>query len=210
MQFLIKYLFMNKLLLLVTIVISLITSCENSSHSNNANNSISQTLATNDTIKTNKNRIVQKITPSLWIETTDAKAAAAYYLSIFKDGKLKDNRKYKNPPEAGGGDFETAIIEINGVEFNILAAGPFFKFNESVSFVINCKDQAEVDYYWNALTANGGQESACGWCKDKYGLSWQVVPLEYFDLINSDDPKIRDKAMKNTLKQKKIILSALK
>ncbi len=154
--------------------------------------------------------VTQKITPSLWVETKDAKAVADYYLSIFKDGKLKEHRKYKNPPEAGGGDFETAIIEINGTEFNILAAGPFFKFNESVSFVINCKDQAEVDYYWSALTANGGQESSCGWCKDKYGLSWQVVPVEYFDLINSDDPKVREKAMKNTLKQKKLILSELK
>lgn len=154
--------------------------------------------------------ISQRITPCLWVETKDAKAVADYYLSIFKDGKLKEHHQYKNPPEAGGGDFETAVIEINGVEFSILAAGPFFKFNESVSFVINCKDQAEVDYYWGALTANGGQESSCGWCKDKYGLSWQVVPVEYFDLINSDDPKVRDKAMTNTLKQKKIILSELK
>lgn len=154
--------------------------------------------------------IKQKITPSLWVETKDAKAVVDYYLSIFKDGKLKDHRKYKNPPEAGGGDFETAIMEINGVEFNILAAGPFFKFNESVSFVINCKDQVEVDYYWNALTTNGGEEGSCGWCKDKYGLSWQVVPVEYFDLINSEDPTVREKAMKNTLKQKKLILSELK
>jgi predicted 3-demethylubiquinone-9 3-methyltransferase (glyoxalase superfamily) len=203
---------MNKLLLLGTIVIGFATSCQNSNHSNNPDNSINQTLTTNDISKTikNKNMITQKITPSLWVETKDAKAVADYYLSIFKDGKLKEHHKYNNPPEAGGGDFETAIIEINGIEFNILAAGPFFKFNESISFVINCKDQAEVDYYWNALTANGGQESSCGWCKDKYGLSWQVVPVEYFDLINSDDPKVREKAMKNTFKQKKIVLSELK
>lgn len=154
--------------------------------------------------------ITQKITPCLWVETKDAKAVADYYLSIFKDGKLKDYHQYKNPPEAGGGDFETAVIEVAGIELNILAAGPFFKFNESVSLVINCKDQAEVDYYWAALTANGGQESSCGWCKDKYGLSWQVVPVEYFDLINSDDPNVREKAMKNTFKQKKLILSELK
>ena len=200
---------MNKLLFLGTIVIILTTSCSNTSQSNNSNN---QTLAINDTSQTmkNKNMVTQKITPSLWVETKDAKGVADYYLSIFKDGNLKEHRKYKNPPEAGGGDFETAIIEINGIEFNILAAGPFFKFNESVSFVINCKDQAEVDYYWSALTANGGQESSCGWCKDKYGLSWQVVPVEYFDLINSDDPKVREKAIRNTLKQKKLILSELK
>ena len=201
---------MNQLILLGTIVLSLITACSNSSQPNNDDKSINQNYATKDTSNTLTNKITQKITPSLWVETIDAKAVVDYYLSIFKDGKLKDHRKYKNPPEAGGGDFETAIMEINGVEFNILAAGPYFKFNESVSFVINCKDQAEVDYYWNALTANGGQESAWGWCKDKYGLSWQVVPVEYFDLINSEDPKVRDKAMQNTLKQKKIILSELK
>ena len=155
----------------------------------------------------------QKITPALWVDK-DAKAVVDYYLSIFKDGKMKEYRQFKNPPEAkeqGGQDsFETAVMEIGDIEFSILAAGPYFKFNESVSFVINCKDQAEVDYYWNALTTNGGEEGSCGWCKDKYGLSWQVVPVEYFDLINSDDPKVRDKAMRNTLKQKKLILSELK
>ncbi len=194
--------------ILVALIIVNAMGCENSqqdSHNKSGNDTtVSQTL-------TNKTDMIkQKITPCLWVETKDAKAVADYYLSIFKDSNLKEHRKYKNPPEAGGGDFETAIIEIADMELSILAAGPFFKFNESVSFVINCKDQAEVDYYWSALTANGGEESSCGWCKDKYGLSWQVVPVEYFDLINSDDPKIRDKAMKNTLKQKKIILSELK
>lgn len=157
--------------------------------------------------------ITQKITPCLWVDK-DAKVVADYYLSIFKDGILKEYHRYENPPEAkeqgGQNYFDTAVMVIGGVEFSILAAGPFFKFNESISFVINCKDQAEADYYWNALTANGGEESNCGWCKDKYGLSWQIVPVEYFDLINSDDPKVREKAMKNTMKQKKLILSELK
>jgi predicted 3-demethylubiquinone-9 3-methyltransferase (glyoxalase superfamily) len=201
---------MNKLLLLGTIVIGLTTSCSNSNQSNNNDKSVNQTVTKNDTTKTTKNMITQKITPSIWVETTDAKAVAEYYLSIFKDGKLKEHHRYQNPPEAGCGTFETAIIEIAGMELSILAAGPFQKFNESVSLVINTKDQAETDYYWNALTTNGGQESSCGWCKGKYGLSWQVVPIEYFDLINSDDPKVREKAMKNTLQQKKIILSELK
>jgi hypothetical protein len=136
---------MNKLIFLGTIVISLTSSCSNSSQSDNTDKTLS-TIDSNKTIKYN-NKVTQKIIPSLWVETKDAKAVADYYLSIFKEGKLKEHRKYKNPPEAGGGDFETSIIEINGMEFNILAAGPFFKFNESVSFVINCKDQAEVDYY---------------------------------------------------------------
>lgn len=194
----------NTFKLLTALAIVTLMGCGNSQQN-------SHEIGKNDTTSVKKtNMISQKITPSIWVETTDAKAAADYYLSVFKDGKMKEHHKYTNPPEAGGGNFETAIVEIAGMELSILAAGPFQKFNESVSFVINCKDQAEVDYYWNALTANGGQESSCGWCKDKYGLSWQVVPVEYFDLINSDDPKVRDKAMKNTLQQKKIILSELK
>jgi predicted 3-demethylubiquinone-9 3-methyltransferase (glyoxalase superfamily) len=154
----------------------------------------------------------QKITPSLWVEK-DAKAVADYYLSIFKDGKLKDYRKFENPPNdlsSETSSFETAVIEIAGMEFSILAAGPLFKFNEAVSFVVNCKDQAEVDYYWETLTANGGEEGSCGWCKDKYGLSWQVVPTEYFELIHSTDATVRDKAMINTFKQKKLIIEDLK
>ena len=192
----------------LVLVIFILTSCNNNTEKSNNSN---ETIA-NDTTKkiTDKSIVKQKITPCLWVETTDAKAVADYYLSIFKDGRLKEYRQYKNPAEAGGGHFETAIIDIADMELSILAAGPYFKFNESVSFVINCKDQAEVDYYWNALTSNGGQESSCGWCKDKYGLSWQVVPVAYFDLINSADPEVRAKAIKNTLKQKKIILSELK
>lgn len=197
-----------RLKFLTALVIATLIGCGDSQQNFHNNKNIDTT--SNKTITKNTDMITQKITPCLWVETKDAKAVVDYYLSIFKDGKLKDHRKYKNPPEAGGGDFETAIMEINGIEFNILAAGPFFKFNESVSFVINCKDQAEVDYFWGALIANGGEESSCGWCKDKYGLSWQVVPVEYFNLINSDDPKVREKAMKNTFKQKKIILSELK
>ncbi|KXK40194.1 MAG: 3-demethylubiquinone-9 3-methyltransferase [Bacteroidetes bacterium OLB9] len=149
----------------------------------------------------NSNMFAQKITPSILVETTDARAVADYYLSIFKDSKLKDHHKYTNPSESGSGNFETAIIEIAGMDLSILTAGPFAKFNESGSFVINTKDQAETDYYWTALTSNGGQENSCGWCKDKYGLSWQVVPIEYYDLNNSPDPKVREKAIKNTLKQ---------
>lgn len=192
----------------VAVVIASLLGCGNSQYNSHSDNKID--TASDETLTKKPDMISQKITPCLWVETTDAKAVVDYYLSIFKDGKLKEHHKYTNPPEAGGGDFETAIMQINGIEFNILAAGPFFKFNESVSFVINCKDQAEVDYYWNALTANGGEESFCGWCKDKYGLSWQVVPVEYFELINSKDPKVREKAIINTLKQKKLVLSELK
>ena len=194
--------------LFTAVIIFNLFSCGNSQQNSDESNKMNTNSIQTSSNKTNM--ISQKITPSIWVETTDAKAIADYYLSIFKDGKLKEHHKYTNPSEAGGGNFETAIIEIAGMELSILAAGPFQKFNESVSLVINTKDQAETDYYWDALTKNGGQESSCGWCKDKYGLSWQVVPVEYFDLINNSDPKVREKAMKNTLQQKKIILEELK
>lgn len=201
----------NVSMLFAALIITNILGCTNTQKNIPDNSKVDPD--SNQTLAKRTDRIKQKITPSLWVDK-DAKAVADYYLSIFKNGKMKEYHQYKNPPEAkeqGGQDsFETAVIEIGDMEFSILAAGPYFKFNESVSFVINCKDQAEVDYYWNALTTNGGQESSCGWCKDKYGLSWQVVPVEYFDLINSNDPNVREKAMKNTLKQKKLILSELK
>jgi predicted 3-demethylubiquinone-9 3-methyltransferase (glyoxalase superfamily) len=197
--------------LLVALLLISVLGCKNSKENAPKNSKIDST--SNATLTKKPAMITQKITPCLWVDK-DAKAVANYYLSIFKDGKLKEYHQYENPPEAkeqgGQENFETAVMEINGLEFSILAAGPYFKFNESISFVINCKDQAEVDYYWDALTANGGQEGSCGWCKDKYGLSWQVVPVEYFELINSKDPKVREKAMKNTMKLKKLILSELK
>lgn len=202
---------MKKLKFLIAFLGLILMGCTNSKQ-NSPENSTNDTIA-NQKITKKADMNSQKITPCLWVDK-DAKAVVKYYLSIFKDGKLKEFNQYDNPPEAkaqGGQDtFETAVMEINGMEFSILAAGPYFKFNESISFVINCKDQAEVDYYWNALTANGGSEGSCGWCKDKYGLSWQVVPVEYFDLINSKDAKVREKAMRNTMKQKKLILSELK
>lgn len=160
-----------------------------------------------------KPAIRQKITPSLWVDK-DAKAVVDYYLSIFKQGKMKAYHQYKNPPEAkafGGQDnFETAVMEIGDMEFNILAAGPYFKFNESVSFVINCKDQAEVDYYWNALTTNGGQEGSCGWLKDKYGLSWQVTPKILPDLMARGDEKASQRMFKAMLKMVKLDVAKLK
>ena len=193
------------------VLLASIVGCGNSEQKSTKNSSKEATAKQSLTQKPSP--ITQKITPCLWVDK-DAKAVVKYYLSIFKDGKLKEYHRYKNPSqESGQADqdyFETAVMKIGDIEFSILAAGPYFKFNESISFVVNCKDQAEVDYYWEALTANGGEEGACGWCKDKYGLSWQVVPVEYFDLINSPDPKVREKAMKNTFKQKKLILSELK
>ncbi len=199
---------MYKLILFTAMVIGFGISCTNPKQPDKTNNTIHDTMTVHNTGKS-KNPITQKISPYLWVEK-DARAVADYYLSIFKNGKLKDFRRFDSTESGNASGIETAVIEIEGMEFTILAAGPLFKFNEAISFVINTKDQAETDYYWDALTKNGGEEGSCGWCKDKYGLSWQVVPTEYFDLIHSDDPAIREKAMKNTLKQKKLILSELK
>ena len=202
---------MKKLTVVAAILVCLTNSCSYSNQTDQSDHAANQIAIANDSTKNinNKNMIAQKITPYLWVEK-DAKAVADYYLSIFKDGKLKDFRQFDSDESGNAAGIETAVIEIAGMEFSILAAGPLFKFNEAISFVINTKDQAETDYYWDALTKNGGEEGSCGWCKDKYGLSWQVVPTEYFDLIHSDDPVVREKAMKNTLEQKKLILSELK
>ena len=187
---------MNKLIFLTAIVFCLIISCSNPNQTDNSDNAINQSINAADSGKNihYKNMITQKITPYLWVEK-DAKAVADYYLSIFKDGKLKDFRKFDGDESGNDAGIETALIEIAGMEFSILAAGPLYKFNEAVSFVINTKDQAETDYYWEALTKNGGEEGSCGWCKDKYGLSWQVVPTEYYELIHSDDPIVRETPM---------------
>lgn len=149
----------------------------------------------------------QKIMPCLWIEK-DAKKAAKYYLSVFKDGTLKSYKAYKNT-SGQGSDFDTAVMNILGMDFQILAAGPLFKFNEAISMVIICKDQDEVDYYWKALTAKGGEEGPCGWLKDKYGLSWQVVPELFYKLENHKDKAKQEYAFKAIMKMKKIIIADL-
>lgn len=149
----------------------------------------------------------QKISPCLWIEK-DAKKAVKYYQSIFKGAKLISYKAYKNSGMPSG-DFDVAEIEILGMRFQILAAGPMFKFNEAVSFTIYCRDQAEVDYYWKSLTKNGGSEGPCGWCKDKYGLSWQVIPQRLYQLEFHKDKAKQEYAFKAMMKMKKIVIADL-
>ncbi len=151
--------------------------------------------------------IRQKITPCLWVEK-DAKKVARYYLSIFKKGRLKSYEAYKNLPTPGR-DFDTATIHILGMDVQILAAGPLFKFNEAVSLVVRCQNQAEIDYYWRALTARGGSEGPCGWLKDKYGLSWQIVPEQYFKLATHTNKVRREYALRAVLNMKKIVIADL-
>lgn len=151
---------------------------------------------------------MNQIIPNLWFEET-AKKAVDYYLSIFSDGKIITTTYYPNSTAEGLADFQkdfagkelTIEFEIMGTRFVAINAGPEFKFNESVSFLIQCKDQAEIDYYWNALTTNGGEESVCGWLKDKYGLSWQVCPKNWDELIKKPG------AYQMMMSMKKIIIA---
>lgn len=149
---------------------------------------------------------MQKITPFLWFEK-DAKKVASYYTSIFKDSKIKNTSIMENTPS---GTVEIVTVELFGQEFTLMSAGPLFKFTEAISFVVDCKDQEEVDYYWEKLTADGGEESMCGWLKDKFGLSWQIVPQALGEMLSDKDPKKAGRVMQAMLKMKKIDVKKLK
>ena len=137
------------------------------------------------------------ITPFLWFDAGKMGEAVEFYRSVFKDSRIIS----RNPM---GAEFE-----LLGQRFMALNAGPNFKFNEAVSFFIACKDQAEVDYYWTALTAGGGSEGRCGWLKDKFGLSWQVIPEALGKHLNDPDKARSQRAMQAMLKMNKIIVADL-
>ena len=121
----------------------------------------------------------------LWFDT-QAEEAAAYYTGIFKDARLGTVHRYTSAGPGPEGDAMLVEFELNGQKFSGLNGGPQFTFNEAVSIVVTCADQAEVDYYWDRLS-DGGQENVCGWLKDRYGLSWQIVPAVFFDMIADPD-----------------------
>ena len=127
-----------------------------------------------------------KITPFLWFDT-QAEQAANYYVSLFPDSRVTQITRYGSGGPGAPGDVMTVGFELNGQAYTALNGGPHFTFTEAVSFVVHCADQAEVDRYWDALIADGGRESQCGWLKDKYGLSWQIVPQELLDLLSHPD-----------------------
>lgn len=145
---------------------------------------------------------MKKITPFLWFDT-QAEEAMNFYVSLFK------NSKVNNVSRGPDGKAFTVSFELDGQEFMGLNAGPQFKFNEAVSMFINCEDQAEVDYFWNALTADGGEESMCSWCKDKYGLWWQIVPKQLGEFMGDPDPVKTGRVMEAMLKMRKIVVADL-
>lgn len=151
----------------------------------------------------------QKIVPSLWFDT-EAEEAANFYASVFKDGRVLRVSHYG---EAGPREAGTVMVvewELEGQRFIGINAGPRFKFTEAVSFQIECEDQDEVDYFWEKLIADGGEPSQCGWLKDKFGLSWQVVPVGFEELVTDPDPERSQRAMRAMLKMSKLDIEALR
>ncbi len=150
---------------------------------------------------------MQKITPFLWFDG-NAEEAMNFYTSIFKSAKVKSVSRYGEAGPGPKGSVMTASFELEGQEFIALNGGPLFKFTEAVSFVINCKTQKEVDTFWEKLS-EGGQKSQCGWLKDKFGLSWQVVPTKLGKLMSGKDPEKSKRVMTAMLKMTKIEIGIL-
>jgi predicted 3-demethylubiquinone-9 3-methyltransferase (glyoxalase superfamily) len=157
---------------------------------------------------------IQQITPCLWFDS-QAEEAAKFYTSVFKNSKIgKISRYGKEGFEIHGkpeGTVMTVEFEINGQTFTALNGGPVFQFNEAISFQINCETQEEIDYYWNKLSEGGDKNAQqCGWLKDRYGLSWQVIPKMIGDLVGSPDSEKSQRAMKAMLQMEKLDIAKLK
>lgn len=151
---------------------------------------------------------MQKIVPNLWFDT-EAEEAAEFYVSLFDDSKILEVVPYG---EAGPGEPGTVMVvnfQLLGQEYVAINGGPQFPFTEAVSFEVRCQDQEEVDRLWEALTADGGQEVQCGWLKDKYGLSWQIVPERWVELVTAPDKAKVGAAMKAMLGMKKLDIAEL-
>jgi predicted 3-demethylubiquinone-9 3-methyltransferase (glyoxalase superfamily) len=151
---------------------------------------------------------MQKITPFLWYDDK-AEEAMNFYVSIFKNSKVLSVTRYGDAGPGPKGTVMTAEFQLEGQEFVALNGGPHFKFTEAISFVVNCKTQEEVDYFWEKLS-EGGAESQCGWLKDKYGLSWQVVPTVLVELFQDQDAEKSQRVMKAMLQMKKMDIETLK
>jgi predicted 3-demethylubiquinone-9 3-methyltransferase (glyoxalase superfamily) len=148
-----------------------------------------------------------RITPNLWFDT-EALEAAEYYVSVFPNSKVTTVLHYTEAGPREAGTVLTVDFELDGQEYTAINGGPEFTFDEAVSLCINCKDQAEVDYYWDTLT-QGGEEGPCGWLKDRYGLSWQVVPPGMIELFNDPDKGRAERAMRAMMGMKKLDLKAI-
>jgi len=151
---------------------------------------------------------MQKITPFLWFDN-QAEEAMNFYTSIFKHSKILNVSRYGDTGPGVEGSVMTATFQLNGQEFMVLNGGPTFKFNEAISFLVKCETQEEVDYFWEKLS-EGGEEVQCGWLKDKYGISWQIVPTILGELLQDKDAEKARRVMEAMLKMVKIDIAGLK
>jgi predicted 3-demethylubiquinone-9 3-methyltransferase (glyoxalase superfamily) len=150
---------------------------------------------------------MQKITPFLWFND-NAEEAINFYASVFKNSKIINTKRWGDGGPVAKGTLMTAVFQLEGQEFMALNGGPHFKFTEAISLFVNCKTQEEVDDLWNRLSA-GGEKSRCGWLKDKFGLSWQIIPSALGELMSDKDPKKSKNVMEAMLKMDKIDIKAL-
>ena len=151
---------------------------------------------------------MQKIVPNLWFDT-ESEEAAGFYTQVFDDSRIVNVTHYTEAGPRPAGEVMTVEFELQGQRFVAINGGPQFKFDEAVSFAIECEDQKEIDYYWERL-GEGGEEGPCGWLKDRYGLSWQVVPTGMEELFADPDKKRAERAMAAMLKMRKIDIAALR
>ena len=150
----------------------------------------------------------QKITPMLWFDT-QAEEAAQFYMSIFPNSKIVTTTRYGDFMPDSAGEIMTVEFQLDSHTFVALNGGPQFKFNESISFMINCETQKEIDYYWEKLVAGGGEHSQCGWLKDKFGVSWQVVPALFWKITLAGDAERLNRLMRAVMQMQKFDIAEL-
>jgi predicted 3-demethylubiquinone-9 3-methyltransferase (glyoxalase superfamily) len=150
---------------------------------------------------------MQKITPHLWFDN-QLEEAMDFYVSLFEDSKILNVSRYEVDAPESPGTVMTATFQLAGQEFMALNGGPYFKFNEAISLFVNCETQEEVDELWEKLSA-GGEEQQCGWLKDKYGLSWQIIPTALGKMLSDPDPRKAQNVMQVMLQMRKIDIAAL-
>jgi len=150
---------------------------------------------------------VNDITPCLWFDT-EGEEAARFYTSVFPNSKILEISRYGDAGPRDAGTVMTVDFELNGQKFLALNGGPEFTFSEAISFQVSCRDQGEVDAYWSQLSA-GGEEGPCGWLKDRFGVSWQIVPTALPELLGGPDPETSQRVMRAMLKMKKIEIDEL-
>jgi predicted 3-demethylubiquinone-9 3-methyltransferase (glyoxalase superfamily) len=151
---------------------------------------------------------VQKVTPFLWFDH-QADEAAAFYTSVFPNSRVTGVTHYGEGAPIPAGTVMTVAFELDGQKFTALNGGPHFKFTEAISFVVHCDTQQEVDHFWDRLSGDGGEVIQCGWLKDKFGVTWQIVPTAFIEMMKDQDAPRKGRVMKAMMKMKKLVIADL-